>query len=165
MTDEEIIQRLLRQYEEKITEYSYDAFGPVLIITGENAQEIFGGLRNEPDLKFDSLMCVSGVDTGENLQVVYHLFSMEHGKKIVIKSELPRDNPHIGTVSHLWRTADWHEREIFDLYGIVFDGHPDMRRILCPEDWEGYPLRKDYVAQEMFRGMRVSYPGEEDGGE
>jgi NADH:ubiquinone oxidoreductase subunit C len=64
----------------------------------------------------------------------------------------------VQTVSHIWGTADWHEREAYDMMGIVFDGHPDLRRILCPDDWEGWPLRKDYKVQEFYRGLKVPYP-------
>lgn len=165
MTDEEIVQRLLLQFEDKILEYSYNTFGPVITISNETAHEIFEGLHKEPDLKYNALLCMSGVDTGKILKVVYHLFSIEHRNRIVIKVALDREKPHIGTVSHLWNTANWHEREIFDMYGIIFDGHPNLRRILCPEDWHGHPLRKDYIVQELFHGLRVSYPGEENEGE
>jgi NADH-quinone oxidoreductase subunit C len=75
--------------------------------------------------------------------------------KFVLKVELPRDNPKIGTVEGVWAIANWHEREAFDMFGIRFEGHSDLRRILCPDDWEGYPLRKDYEQPETYRGMPV----------
>ncbi|HQQ11655.1 MAG TPA: NADH-quinone oxidoreductase subunit C, partial [Bacteroidales bacterium] len=76
--------------------------------------------------------------------------------KIVIKTEVPKDNPLLPSVERLWRTADWHEREAFDLIGVVFEGHHNMIRILLPYDWEGHPLRKDYQAPETYHGMKVS---------
>jgi len=89
--------------------------------------------------------------------LVYNLFSMKHRHKIALRVDLPRDNPRVPSVESVWRTADWHEREAYDLFGIHFEGHPDLRRILCPDDWEGYPLRKDYVVQEYYHGIRVPY--------
>ena len=95
---------------------------------------------------FDYLFCQSGVDWPTQLEVVYHLESMEHGHTVVLKVKTTdRETPTIDTVCDIWPTAEYHEREIFDLYGIVFNNHPDLRRILLTDDWEGYPMRKDYV--------------------
>ena len=115
-------------------------------------------MRDDEKLAFDSLMCLSGVDyTGGKLGIVYHLHSMKRGHKITLKVEVPVANPHCGSVESIWKTANWHEREAFDLFGIVFDGHPDLRRILLPDDWEGHPLRKDYLLPEFYHGMKVPY--------
>ena len=104
-------------------------------------------------------MCLSSTDDKEKLGVVYNLHSMKHKHRITLRVELPdRNNAHVPTVAPLFGTADWHEREAYDMMGIVFDGHPDLRRILCPDDWEGWPLRKDYVVQEYYRGLKVPYP-------
>ena len=92
-------------------------------------------------LAFDSLMCLSGLDLNANdeeLAVVYHIYSMRHRHSVVVKAMVPKTNPHLPSVSHIWKTADWHEREAYDLYGIRFEGHNDLRRILLPDDWEGY---------------------------
>ncbi|MFA6542090.1 MAG: NADH-quinone oxidoreductase subunit C, partial [Bacteroidota bacterium] len=91
------------------------------------------------------------------LGVTYHLYSMVHRHKFVLKVEVPTDAPNIPSVESVWKTANWHEREAFDMYGIQFSGHPDLRRILLPDDWEGYPLRKDYEVPEFYNGMRVPY--------
>ena len=104
-------------------------------------------------------MCLSSVDWGDELGVVYHFFSNPHRHKITVKVTLPREQPTVASVAALWPTADWHEREASDMMGIVFENHPDLRRILCPDDWEGYALRKDYVVQDFYQGMYVPYPG------
>jgi len=75
----------------------------------------------------------------------------------MLKVVLPRENPEVDSVSQVWRTADWHEREAFDMFGIKFNGHPDLRRLLLPADWEGHPLRKDYKHQEYYRDVKVEY--------
>ena len=89
------------------------------------------------------------------MTVVYHLGSSSYKHKIALKVEVGRDEPKVPTVERVWRIANWHERETYDMYGIVFEGHSDLRRILCPDDWEGYPLRKDYQVQEFYRGIKV----------
>jgi NADH-quinone oxidoreductase subunit C len=105
-------------------------------------------------------MCLSGVDygAGQSLGVVYHLQSMTLMHQIVLKVELPRVSPSVPSEALIWRTADWHEREAYDLFGIRFEGHPDLRRIFLPDDWEGHPLRKDYVVQEFYHDIRVPFP-------
>jgi len=115
-------------------------------------------LRDDEKLGFDSLMCLSGVDyTGGKLGVVYHLHSMKHGHKITFKVDVTATNPQCRSVESVWKSANWHEREAFDLFGIEFEGHPDLRRILLPYDWEGFPLRKDYQLPEFYHGMKVPY--------
>ncbi|RJP77700.1 MAG: NADH-quinone oxidoreductase subunit C [Candidatus Zixiibacteriota bacterium] len=115
-------------------------------------------LRDDPDLAFDSLMCLSGLDRPDSLEVVYNLFSFKHLHKVTLKTRCPKDDPAIPTVSPLWPTADWHEREAYDLIGIQFTGHPDLRRILLPDDWEGHPLRKDYQAPALWHDIPVTNP-------
>ena len=103
-------------------------------------------LKNDPDLSFDYLFCLSGVDYGKQLGIVYHLTSTLQKHSLVIKVRTDdRINPAFDTMSNIWRTAELHEREVFDLFGIHFNNHPDLRRIFLEEDWKGYPLRKDYV--------------------
>ena len=114
-------------------------------------------LRDDPDLHFDFLQCLSGYDPGpgKDLGVAYNLFSLEKRHSLEIRIEAPREGGSIPSVASVWRAADWHEREVFDLYGITFEGHPDLRRILLPDDWVGYPLRKDYETPETYRGIPV----------
>lgn len=115
-------------------------------------------LRDDPGLRFDYLMCLSGVDhTKELLGVVYHLSSMTHLHKLTLKTDVPASDPKVPTVSDIWPTANWHEREAWDMFGIVFTDHPDLRRILLPEDYPGHPLRKDFKVPEFYNGMKVPY--------
>lgn len=108
-------------------------------------------LRDEPSLRMDHLADLTAVDfsrypgdTGPRFEIVYNMISTLHRHRIRVKARVPEEDPRIDTVSSIWQTANWHERETFDLMGIIFDGHPDLRRILLPEDWEGHPLRKEY---------------------
>ncbi len=116
-------------------------------------------MRTDSRLKFNFLSCLSGIDYDDGrLGIVCNLDSIdEHGHKLSVKVNCTKEDAHIPSVAEVWLTADWHEREAYDMYGIVFDEHPDMRRILCPDDWEGYPLRKDYQVQEYYHGIRVPY--------
>ena len=158
MTTIEIHTRLKTQFGDRIGDLS-EGVEPSCVVATQSISEICCWLRGEPGIDLTSLMCLSAVDLKAKLEVVYNLHSMKHKHKITLKVELPdRDNPHVPTVSTVFGTADWHEREAYDMMGIIFDGHHDLRRILCPDDWEGWPLRKDYVVQEYYRGLKVSYP-------
>ncbi len=109
---------------------------------------------------FDTLACLTALDNGKTaniMEVWYHLFSLPHQHSLALRVILPRENPKIETVSHIWQTANWHEREAFDLLGVIFENHPDLRRILLTADWEGNPLRKDYEQQEKYHGITVKY--------
>lgn len=117
-------------------------------------------LNQNPELYFDMLSCVTGIDNGpqaNTMEVVYNMYSIPFNLSLVVKVILPRENPAIDSVSSIWRTADWHEREAFDMFGITFNNHPDLRRILLPADWEGHPLRKDYAQQHYYRNIKVEY--------
>lgn len=114
-------------------------------------------LREDQELHFDSLMCLSGHDGGpeQALWVAYNLHSMDNLHKLEVRIAAPRAGGSIPSVANIWRTADWHEREVYDLFGINFEGHPDLRRILLPFDWEGHPLLKDYTTPDYYRGIPV----------
>jgi NADH-quinone oxidoreductase subunit C len=117
-------------------------------------------LYRNPTTYFDMLSCITGIDNGvqaATMEIVYNLYSIPFHHHLMIKVTLPRDRPEVDSVSHIWKTANWHEREVFDMYGIGFKNHPDLRRILMPADWEGYPLRKDYSHQEYYRDIKVAY--------
>jgi NADH-quinone oxidoreductase subunit C len=113
-------------------------------------------LQGESDLNFDALMCLSGVDRATELEVVYHLCSMRFRHRVTLRCVVAKDDPVIPSVCSIWPAADWHEREAWDLIGIRFAGHPDFRRILCPDDWEGHPLRKDYAMPVSYHGIPLT---------
>jgi NADH-quinone oxidoreductase subunit C len=131
------------------------AIGEVTVFRGETSLAVDGEsivalctfLRDEKGFAFDFLSDLCGVDrhpASPRFQVVYHLFSLQHGHRLRLKVPLGGEDPVIDSVVPVWETADWHERECFDLFGIRFRNHPDLRRILLPEDFEGHPLRKDF---------------------
>ncbi len=161
MVPQEIYEVLSAHFGEAVFGFESELAGDTTILVAASAiSEVCKYLAETESLAFDSLMSLSGVDMGvrdEEFIVVYHLYAMRHRHKVVIKTAVPKDNPRLRTVEHLWKTANWHERETYDLYGIVFEGHSDMRRILLPDDWEGYPLRKDYKEPNFYRGMYVPY--------
>lgn len=101
-------------------------------------------LRNDPCLQFDYLFCLTCVDWKTHFTMVYHLSSTQHRHALVVKCKLDHDQPEVETVCDIWRTAEFHEREVFDLFGVKFLHHPDLRRLLLTDEWNGYPLRKDY---------------------
>lgn len=122
--------------------------------------EICRFLHDEPDLYFDYLVDLCGVDyqgkKEKRFEVVYHLYSVRHRHAIRLRAEVSENAPTIDSVVPVWAGVNWHEREAYDMYGIVFQGHPDLRRILMPEDWEGHPLRKDYPVkgpEKEWRGF------------
>jgi NADH-quinone oxidoreductase subunit C len=109
-----------------------------------NWKTIAQQLRSEENLNFDYLFCLTCVDWKTHVTMVYHLTSTTHRHTLVVKSKLDRNNPEIETVSDIWRTAEFHEREVYDLFGVKFLHHPDLRRLFLTEEWNGYPLRKDF---------------------
>ncbi len=159
MTAAEIVTILKDRFGDAIVDAKVEGvLDPYVVVKADMVAEIAQLLRDDERLKFDSLMCLSGMDyTGGKLGVVYHLDSIALTHKITLKVQVSVDQPHVASVAHVWRSADWHEREAFDMFGIVFDGHPDLRRMLMPDDWEGYPLRKDYKVPAYYNGMKVPY--------
>ena len=117
-----------------------------LTVSKEHLHELMLKLRDEAETKFDYLFAEIGMDWGESLGVIYYLRSTEHGHEMVVKVHTSdRENATIDTVCDIWQTAELNEREIHDLFGIKFNNHPNMKVLILPENWEGYPLRKDYV--------------------
>jgi NADH-quinone oxidoreductase subunit C len=175
MTSAEIITVLEQQLGDRIKSKKLDAIDPFVVVDPADLLEVCRFLRDDPRLRFDLLNCISGVDYLEpdpkkvakagfepHTEVVYHLSSFAHpGQRFVLKLILPRwkddkpgQIPEVPSVTSLWPTADWHEREVYDLSGIWFEGHPDLRRILLAEDWVGHPLRKDYEFPLEYHGIR-----------
>lgn len=161
MTPQEISEKLAAKFSgvsDIGLEPKLDApVDPTIKLFPNHLLEVAKFLRDDDDMQFDYLSCLSGVDLKGKLAVVYQLFSMVKRHKITIRVEVPTENPTVPSVESIWRTANWHEREAFDLFGITFAGHPDLRRILLPYDWDGHPLRKDYQVPEFYNGMKVPY--------
>jgi NADH-quinone oxidoreductase subunit C len=171
MTGREIYEQAKEHLsEERVLAYVENEAGDHWIQVSPSAiHEVALYLRDDPALRFDGLQCLSGVDWKDRLGVVYHLYSYELGHRVVLHVDVARsENPlepspeEVESVAAVWPTANWHEREAYDMVGVRFANHPDFCRILCPEDWEGWPLRKDYKEQDFYRGMPVPYPRAED---
>jgi len=174
MSGPTFLDTLKKKFGDKITGANLEAIDPWVEVVPDGLRDLALYLRDEPDLRFDFLNCISMVDYFEadekkakkvawqpHVEVVYHLSSITHKTSLVLKVMLPRwkddvedQLPEVPTVADIWRTADWHEREVYDLGGIRFTDHPNLRRILCPEDWVGHPLRKDYEMPLEYHGMR-----------
>jgi NADH-quinone oxidoreductase subunit C len=162
LTAADIQAKLEAKFPGKIREAKLDAIDPFLVVEPSALPEMGLFLRDEPELAFDTLHCLSGVDypKEERIEIVYHLSSLKHRHWIVLKARLPRADPKVPTVEKVWPTANWHEREAYDLFGVTFPGHSDPRRIFLPEDWAGHPLRKDWEWPEEWHGIAVK-PGKQ----
>jgi NADH-quinone oxidoreductase subunit C len=152
MTSQELLAAIQAKFSglQEIPKVTGQVRGDELYLAVPAAQlvELCRHIRFDPPLSFDFLSFVTSIDWKTHYEVVYYLTSTMHKHKLVLKVKVEdRANPEAPTISTVWPTADWQEREIFDLMGIKFQGHYNMRRILLPEDWEGFPLRKDYVAK------------------
>lgn len=143
----EIIESAVRQaYPDAVLETSITPDEVLTLkIAAGRIKEVCRLLKEQ--MGFNYPASITGIDWKDRFEVVYHLTALEANKKIILRADLDHDQPQIDSVTPVWKGADWQEREIYDLFGIVFNGHPDLRRILLPEDWEGYPLRKDYVIE------------------
>jgi NADH-quinone oxidoreductase subunit C len=173
-TGQTFLEQLKQKFGDKITGANMTAIDPWIEVSPAGLVEVCKYLRDEPTLRFNFLNCVSGVDYFEadpkkaaktgwepHTEIVYHLWSLPNKVSLVLKVILPRwkdgvagQLPELPSVASVWSTADWHEREVFDLNGVNFIGHPNLRRILCPEDWVGHPLRKDYEMPLEYHGIR-----------
>ncbi len=168
MLFEEINNILTSHIPESIIETIHAGLQPAIVVKTEDIGIIGEFIFTHDQLYFDFLACLTAIDNGPEkgtMEVIYNFTSIPFGHQLVVKTIFKRNEkeepmPTVPSVSHLWRTAEWHEREAFDLLGIHFTGHPDLRRILLPEDWVGHPLRKDYEPQKQYHGIYVKY---EDG--
>ena len=174
MSGQSFVDQLKKQIGDGFVDANFEAIDPWIEVTAEVLPDVGAFLRDDDDLRFNMLNCITAVDYFEpdekkaakvdwdpHLELVYHLSSVSKKHTLVVKVKLPRwkddvpgQLPEIPSVSGIWSTANWHEREVFDLSGVQFTGHPDLRRILCPEDWVGHPLRKDYEMPLEYHGIR-----------
>lgn len=160
MKFEELKQLVHSKYPSAIVGEDLVATPNALIIKAQEIHDVCEFLHANEKTYFDQLSCLTGLDNGEEsgtMEVIYNLYSIPYDLHLMLKTSLDRNNPEIETVSDIWKTADWHEREAYDLFGIQFTNHPDLRRILLPDDWEGFPLRKDYVEQERYHDIVVKW--------
>ncbi len=147
-TPSPLVAALQRQNPAWVVE-TIEAFGETtVIVPREHIVEACSFLKAAPGIEFNMLVDLCGVDRGPEeeprFEVNYHLFSTTKYHRLRLKVVLNEDDAHVPTVTGVWKTANWHERETFDLFGVIFDNHPDLRRILLPDDWEGHALRKDF---------------------
>ncbi|MFL5318534.1 MAG: NADH-quinone oxidoreductase subunit C [Myxococcaceae bacterium] len=120
---------------------------PFIVVRADRIRELCSFAKASPELAFDFLEDLTATDHPKEqlIRLVYHLYSYKHRHSCVLKVDLPRRDPRVATVEPIWKAANWLEREVFDLFGVTFEGHTDLRRVLLPEDWQGHPLRKDYM--------------------
>jgi NADH-quinone oxidoreductase subunit C len=161
----DVIAILQNAFPDEVVSTVPDGLHPHAVIKPERWHDVALLLRDDPRLRFNWLRCLSGVDHLEKkvFTVVYDLHAAAQpdrpgglwkiAAEFSIRICVPRDNPHIPSVTDVWPAANWHEREVYDLFGVIFDGHPDLRRILCCEDWVGHPLRKDYEFPLEYHGI------------
>ncbi len=174
MPNEGLLDRLQAKFGTAITGANLDAIDPWIEIAPDALVDVANYLRDDAQAKFEMLNCITAVDYCEpdakkakkvswepHIELVYHLSSISLKHTLVLKVMLPRwkddvegNLPEVPSLVDVWSTADWHEREVYDLSGIRFVGHPNLVRILCPEDWVGYPLRKDYEMPLEYHGIR-----------
>jgi NADH-quinone oxidoreductase subunit C len=155
MKPQEIAWMLAEKFGPAVLESQPETLNPWSAIEPSALLDVCRFLRSDEALQMDHLELLGGVDYKDRIEVVYVLYSMKHRHRYTLKCRLSRENPIVPTVESVWGVANWHERETFDMLGVVFEGHSDLRRILCPDDWEGYPLRKDYEPPKIYREMPV----------
>ncbi len=153
MTPDQVIERLKAKHADAILAVDPAPKNPFAKVAPAAWPAVAATLRDE--LGFNYLVCLTAIDRGAELEAFYNLEHIADVRyQFGIRVCVPREKPVIPTVENVWRTADWHEREAWDLMGIVFEGHHNLVRILCAEDWEGHPLRKDYKAPESYHGIK-----------
>jgi len=151
-----VLQRLREQFGEALREVKVWRNETTVVLSPQDLVRVCRFLRDDSDMAFDLLSDVTAVDrlqlpqSSPRFEVVYNLYSLQHGRRLRLKVRVD-DGEAIPTVTGVWETANWHEREVYDLFGVAFAGHPDLRRILMPDDWEGHPLRKDYPVEASPR--------------
>lgn len=155
MTASAVYERLKARFGDRVVSVELAAKDPWILIEPAAIAEVCAYLRDDPEVLCDVMSNQSGVDYKAEgwIEVVYHLYSYTHRHYVILKARTPRDAAELPTVEGVWKAANWMEREIYDLLGVTFTGHSDLRRLLMPEDWIGYPLRKDFVEPEEYHGI------------
>lgn len=159
LTEQDILNKIQAQFSDITIEWMDEENGDnYATVPHDKIDAILGFLKDDNDLFFDYLNNVSCLDNKEQLEVTYHIYSYKHRHSFVLKVKTARENASVNTVSKLFGTALFQEREVYDHFGIKFTGHPDLRRILLPDDWVGHPLLKDYEEQEDYNGIGTTRP-------
>jgi NADH-quinone oxidoreductase subunit C len=153
LTFKQVYEKIKEKFPDGVVSIIECPGDPYCVVKAESLLAIATWLKTDSELQFDLLSCVCGTDDRKNLWSVYHLYSVPKNHKAVIKVQLDRETPSVPSLVPIWKAADWHERETYDMYGIVYTDHPDLRRILLPEDWPGYPMRKDYEFPDEYQGI------------
>jgi NADH-quinone oxidoreductase subunit C len=155
MTTNEIHERLKAKFGDDVGPLSEPKVDAFAVVKGEKIVEICRHLKTTPGLDFDYLEDVTAVDWPKRnvIEVVYVAISLKHRHLFKMKVEADRANPVVPSVEGVWKAANWLEREVYDLFGVTFTGHPDLRRIMLPDDWVGHPLRKDYQEAGGWHGI------------
>lgn len=151
-----IYETLKARFGDAILELVEQPRDPVIRVDPASLVDVCRALKETPELRIDFPECLSGMDCGTEMGVIYHLYSHAHRHRVVLSVRVPKEKPEVPSVDAVWAGMNWHEREAFDLLGIVFTGSRDLRRILLPEGWEGHPLRKDYKPPEAFQGIPLT---------
>jgi len=156
---EKLLSIIREQSQEEISEIPNSTpFG--VIVKKEIILSLCDRLHQDSNTYFDMLSCITGVDNGPDtgtMEVIYQLYSIPFNQSLALKVLVPRENPELESITSIWKTANWLEREVYDMFGIQFMNHPDLRRILMPADWKGFPLRKDYKHDEYYHGVKIEY--------
>ena len=160
MIQDELCTQLKAQFGDVVSALSETKGDRFVVVKGEKIADVCKFLKDTTGLEFDYCQDITAVDwpVRKVIEVVYHLYSLVHRHGLVLKVETDRDKPTIATVEGVWKAATWLEREIYDLFGVNFEGHSDLRRILMPDDWVGYPLRKDYQEAGGYHGIGNERP-------
>jgi NADH-quinone oxidoreductase subunit C len=160
MTPTEIFEKLRDKHGDAVFDFQSAAKDPWCKIDPPRLLEVCRTLRDDPALDMQFLENLTGVDYPKEgkIAVVYHFTSYRKRHDFCAKVHLDREDPSVETLSSLWQAARYNERECYDLLGVIFDGHPDLRRVLLPDDWEGHPLRKDFVEKDDYHGIPTVRP-------
>jgi NADH-quinone oxidoreductase subunit C len=155
LSTHEVHALLADRFGDAVGPLSEAKIDPFCVVKRERIVEVCRFLKAEPGLELDFLEDLTAIDWPKRnvIEVVYHLLSYTHRHSIVLKVEADRASPIVPTVEGVWKTANWFEREVYDLFGVTFEGHPDLRRIMLPDDWIGHPLRKDYQEAGGYHGL------------
>ncbi len=146
-------QSIISKLQAEFPKITFESFPGGAFLPAEELHSVAEFCNTNVELDMQVLTSMTAVDYSDYIELVYHLISYSQKHDLVLKAKVSRERPEIETVEDIWKTANWQERECFDLFGVIFKHHSDLRRIMLPDDWIGHPLRKDYVAPTEYHGM------------